>query len=65
MNTKAIRCEICGRQIISNSDENTDYTIGHNYGNGQCLMLVKGVACPECTVYELKWSEMTEGVGYE
>ena len=65
MRKDIVRCQICGRQIIRDSNENTSRTIGKNYGNGQCLMLIKGVACPECTVEELKWSEMTEGVGYE
>lgn len=65
MNEKIVRCQICCRQIIRNSDENTDRTIGQNYGNGQCLMLIGGIACPECTKYELEHSELTEGIDYE
>lgn len=62
MNHRIIRCEVCGRQIISGSTEDTDRTIGKDYGNGECLMLFKGVACPQCTPEELEWNKMMEGV---
>jgi len=61
MRRKIVYCAVCGRQIISNSTEDTSRTIGADYGNGECLMLVKGVACPKCTPNEIEWDKMVEG----
>lgn len=62
MKRRPVYCQVCGRQIISNSNEDTDRTIGKNYGNGECLLLVRGIVCPKCTPEEIVWGKMMEGV---
>lgn len=64
MSKGIVYCQICGRQIISNSTEDTERTIGADYGGGGCLRLVKGFACPKCTPSEIEWGKMMEGVEY-
>lgn len=61
---RIVRCAICGRQIISNSAENTDRTVGAKCGNGECLLLVNGVVCPICTPDEIAWGKMMEVADY-
>lgn len=58
---RPVYCQICGRQIISNSTEDTDRTIGKDYGNGECLLLVRWVVCPKCTPSEIAWGKLIEG----
>ena len=60
MNKQAVYCEVCGRQIIRDSSEDTERTIGKNYGNGSCLVLVKGIVCPKCTPEEIEFGEIME-----
>ncbi len=62
MANNKIYCQICGRQIISKSTEDSQYAIGADYGNGCCLRLVNGFACPKCTPDEIEWGKLVEGV---
>lgn len=62
MKRRVVRCQACGRQIIPNSTEDTDRTIGSAYGNGECLLMVGGVVCPKCAPEEIVWGKMMEGV---
>lgn len=62
---RIVKCAICGRQIVSNSNESSKYLIGHDYGDGKCLMLVNGVVCPECTPSEIEFGELMENTGGE
>lgn len=65
MSKKPVYCQVCARQIIPNSTEDTERTIGRNYGNGECLLMVGGMVCPKCSPEEIAWGKLMEGEQHE
>ena len=60
MANNTIHCQVCGRQIVSKSTEDTTYTIGADYGDRRCLRLFYGFVCPKCTPSEIEFGRLME-----